>query len=71
MVTGSELSAYQGRWGNCFLDNGLHIYVVVEEARTVYGRLQFYISPIAGGGKCWVNADRVTLSDNPQPSVRG
>ena len=40
---------------------GIVVKVNVIDVKIVFGRLMFFIEPVAGTGSKWVNADSVTL----------
>lgn len=39
--------------------DGLQVLVRVLDARTVWGRVQYLVTPVAGSGQRWVDAARV------------
>ncbi len=39
----------------------LRVEVVIDDARKAYGRADYRVSPLAGGGCVWVSSDRVEL----------
>ena len=42
----------------------LYIRVRVEDVRTVFDRVDYLVTPVAGSGRQWVSADRVKLDDH-------
>ena len=45
-------------------DGALYIRVRVEDVRTVFDRVDYLVTPVAGSGRQWVSADRVKLDDH-------
>lgn len=67
MANGSDtsavgLNANVGRVGTLYTGEGLRVSVTIGNARSVFGRLDYYVTPIAGSGSAWVSADRVAVS---------
>lgn len=60
-----------GRQGWLSVTDELDIIVNVTETRTVYGRQEYHVTPVAGGGKAWVYADRVDLIKPSQERKEG
>jgi hypothetical protein len=58
-----ELAAAVGREGKLRTAEGLRVDVTVEDARRVYGRVDFRVSPLAGACSAWVGADRVEIKE--------
>ncbi len=40
---------------------GLCVDVIIEDARRVYGRIDYRVTPLSGDGAMWVHSDRVAL----------
>lgn len=56
-----DADAYKNLVGNIIID-GLTIEVVVMDARLIYGRLDFSVTPKSGNGTKWVSAAKVMLT---------
>lgn len=59
-MTASELASWVGADGTLDAD-GLKVAVRIIDARQVYGRLQFLVTPMHGEGARWVDASRVMV----------
>jgi len=46
---------------------GLGVEVRVIDVRTVYGRVQYLVEPVAGRGRRWVEAHRVVRIEDVPP----
>jgi hypothetical protein len=42
--------------------NGLHVEVIVIDAKFVYGTVRFQVTPVRGSGLIWVEETSVTLN---------
>lgn len=63
-MTTNETKDAIGREG--LLTEGSFTFAVrVLDARGSFGRTDFKVRSTSGGGERWVNADRVSLTDNP------
>lgn len=60
-MSAAALAPYIGREGLLPLD-GIRIVVVVIDARYRFGTMDLRVTPEAGDGSRWVEADRVTLA---------
>lgn len=63
-MTAAELAGVLGRSGLLDLSADrvpFSVAVVVRDARRVFGRVDYLAEPVAGRGRVWVSADRVTL----------
>lgn len=59
-----QSALYTGRLGAFTLRRtSCIIRVGIQDARVVCGRLRFLVTPIAGSGAMWVNAESVRLDD--------
>lgn len=56
-----DADTYKNLVGNIVID-GLTVQVVVMDARLVYGRLDFSVTPKSGNGTKWVSALKVMLT---------
>ena len=65
----TESSAIIGRSGRLRVDPEFFADVTVTDVRTVYGRTDYLVRPVAGSGSAWVSAERVELTD-PAPVGR-
>jgi hypothetical protein len=58
----AELNSYIGKRG--ILDMGaIKINIKIIDARSSFGRIDFYISPESGSGAQWVSKERVTVNE--------
>jgi hypothetical protein len=60
-LTGFDLADHIGRTGSLRVGE-LKIDVRIADARQVWGRLDYLVSPVAGQGAEWVSAERVALT---------
>lgn len=42
-------------------ENGLHILVTIKDHTRPYGQHRYLVTPVAGEGEAWVNAERVKI----------
>lgn len=59
-MTTSESSKLIGQTATLSID-GLCVRVTILDAREVFGRSDYQVSPVTGTGTKWVSSDRVTL----------
>jgi hypothetical protein len=60
----SELAAQIGRTATLAgRRNEFKTTVRILDAKQVYGKLRYQVTPIEGTGSVWVNAERVTFSN--------
>jgi len=55
-----EIAGLVGKPGT-FSEDGMHWEIKINDARQTWGRLQLFISPIAGTGNRWVYAEKVEV----------
>lgn len=61
MATSASLGAVIGHTGTLTTyTEGLKVPVTVKDAREMWGRTDYLITPIGGSGEKWVEAYRVT-----------
>lgn len=60
-MTAKELSDYIGRTGDWTVNAGagVSVKVTVEDARVMFGRVDFLITPVAGSGTQWIDSQFV------------
>ncbi len=58
-MNAKELGANIGKQGLLSI-SGLQVLVNVTDARTVFGRTDFQVTPVNGVGSTWVESNRVT-----------
>lgn len=63
-MTTSQLASLIGKRGTWKAPNGLIIAVIVDDARTAFGRVDLSIRPEAGAGHAWINADSLVTDRN-------
>lgn len=56
----SEAIKIIGRTGTIRTAEGMTIEVFVNDVKSVYGVTRYEVSPVAGDGRAWINADRFT-----------
>jgi hypothetical protein len=57
-MTAKELSFNIGKRG--FLDvNGMEFHVEIRDARQVFNRVDYRVTPVDGNGNSWVESSRV------------
>jgi hypothetical protein len=72
MATSASLGAVIGQTGMLTTyTEGLKVPVTVKDARQVYGRTDYLISPVGGSGEKWVEQFRVTDLQIPTTDGRG
>lgn len=59
----NELSQAIGKIANID-QGGLSVDVKILDAKQSYGTTRYLVTPMAGSGEIWVNADRVTIAGN-------
>lgn len=60
METTRTLSPLVGQRGRLPMGDSMMVDVEVMDARVVYGQTQVSVSPVAGTGRMWVDAGRVS-----------
>jgi len=60
-----EMSKSIGKEGTIVSD-GMRFSVVVKDAKSAYGNLRYLVTPKAGVGQSWVNANRVLVLEAAQ-----
>ena len=60
-MTVAQMATLVGQEGLLRVER-LQVQVRVVDVRTVYGRLQLLVEPVAGSGQQWVDADRVRMA---------
>ena len=66
MKTAHELSDVLGAHAVVRFDSHgqtINVRVRIEDSREVWGRTDYRITPIAGTGRQWVSAERVTIDN--------
>ena len=63
-MTFKEASKAVGRDGMLYSD-GMLFPVRIVDARRVFGRIDYQVSPIGGSGSKWVDANRVVVVGRP------
>lgn len=58
-MAAAELIRNVGKVGLLTVD-GLQIEVLIQDARQVWDRLDYLVTPVRGTGQQWVSAQRVT-----------
>jgi hypothetical protein len=72
MATSASLGAVIGSTGNLHTEGGdLTVQVTVKDAREVWGRTDYLVTPTAGSGETWVSCERVSGLQIPTTSRRG
>ena len=54
-MTTAEIAALLGRTATYHV-NSLDIKVIIKDARAVFGRIDYQITPVAGSGSAWVQS---------------
>ena len=62
-MTTLELQERIGQRARLCVETSLTVVVQIRDARTVYGRTDYLVTPVEGSGEQWVSADRVTVKD--------
>lgn len=57
-MTAKDLAQSIGRRGTLTVDS-LTLTVDIRDARQVFGRVDYLVTPVDGGGEQWVSSDRV------------
>ena len=60
-MNAKELLLLIGKTGQLVIRPGCTTEVKVEDARQVFGRIDYLVKPMAGKGDCWVEAASVVL----------
>lgn len=70
--TARHFSTTLGRIGRLHIYNAGHLEVAVRviDVRHPYGRFEFEVTPLHGGGSAWVNGMRVSLDPDVAQVVR-
>lgn len=72
MATSASLGAVIGQTGMLTTyTEGLKVPVTVKDARQVYGRTDYLVTPIGGSGEKWVEEWRVADLQIPTTDERG
>ncbi len=61
-MTSKEIHELLSKAATLHGKDGMDIAVRIVDAREAYGRLDVRVTPVAGSGEVWVNADRVTIN---------
>ncbi len=61
MSTASELGRYIGKTGTVAFELSLRFPVRIKDARKVWDRVDFLVSPVQGTGERWIMAERVAV----------
>lgn len=70
MATSASLGAVIGSTGSLHSEGyDLTFRVHIKDAREVWGRTDYLVTPVAGTGEKWVSAERI--SDVQIPTVEG
>lgn len=62
-MTAANLAVFVGCYGNLDMaaaGGTLAVRVTILDARRVWNRTDYLVTPVAGSGQQWVSADRVT-----------
>ena len=61
-MTALELARDIGAQAEMRIECGLRIYVTIQDARQAWGRIDYYVTPVAGTvDGTWVSAERVAV----------
>jgi hypothetical protein len=72
MATSASLGAVIGQTGTLTTyTEGLKVPVTVKDAREVWGRTDYLVTPVGGTGEKWVEQWRVTDLQVPTTNGRG
>lgn len=63
-ATAASLAVFVGCSGDLHVD-ALAFRVQIKDARKVYGRTDYLVTPVTGGGEQWVSAERVSNLSAP------
>jgi hypothetical protein len=63
-VSARELVALIGQTAELRCESGaLSVAVIIDDAKSAYGRTRVLVRPISGSGELWADLDRVKLTD--------
>lgn len=59
-MTTAELARDIGKQAEVTIPGGLTIIVTIQDARQVWGRIDYLVAPVYGSGSTWVSSERVS-----------